>query len=124
MKAKRTHLITLLLAAGIFTNYAIAEQEVNQIQSQTSLSALTQMLERGQQGSMILDTIQMFQGELSNHDEILIEYLVEANMYNRRNADFFVRSITQREVKELIKTINDENLDMAIRAAAITQFRL
>lgn len=123
MKSKRKYLITLLLAANIYHSYALAEEQVNLITEPTALNTLIQILEKGETGVLDQYGLQKWQGKLSNHDLVLRDYLVESNLYNFKNADIFIRSITQDEVQKLIETLNDKNLNQAINVVAATKPR-
>lgn len=124
MANKKSYLVALLLTAGIFTSYSHAEDQVKEINDSTALETLIYILEKGEQGIVNKNNFHLWQGSLSNHDTILKQYLIESNLYNETNADIFIRSVSQDEIADLIEVLNDENLQNAIGAAAITFARL
>ena len=123
MAVKKRHLIQLLLAAQIFTSYSYAEEQVNQITDPTALNTLVRILEKGESGIIPKNDLSVWQGNLTEHDSALKDYLVESKLYNESNADIFVRSISQDEVNELIEVLNDEKLKRTVGALSITRMR-
>jgi hypothetical protein len=123
MAKKRRHLVTLLLAVGIFTSKVYAEEQVRLITDPTALKTLTLILEKGDTGTIEGNGIEMFQGKLSNHDVVLRDYLIASDLYNEVNADFFIRTISQDEVADMIDLLNDPKLKETMGAVAVTHIR-
>ena len=117
---KRSYLIALLLSTGVFSTQIKAEQAVNKIHDK-SLSPLIHIMEKGHQGVVSSETIWRWEGHLSNDDHLLVNHLVDSNLYDAYNAEIFVRTLSADNVSDLTSVLNSERLREAARAVAATQ---
>ncbi len=98
-------------------------EAVNNIAAEETIATLTMIIEQGQNDLISEDNFGIWQGHLSNHDEVLKSYLIEKDFYNETNADIAIRLMSQDEVAELIYTLDDANLTAAAGAVAATSPR-
>ena len=118
MSYNKKVLLSLLLGYGLFSSQAMAEEYISNI-SEESTSPLIQLVKEKE--SEVSDReLLLWQGVLSRTDEKLIDSLVKRKLYNFVNAEIFVRSLKESEVKELSGIINENTLSRARQAVAAT----